>query len=170
MHRAEMWIPSPLGQLRLRADDHGLLEVSMGLTRQEAGAPPEHPILQHAAAELRAYFAGELRTFAVPLHMHGTEFQRQVWQALREIPYGTTTSYAELARRVGRPKAVRAVGAANGQNLIGIIVPCHRVIGADGSLTGYAGGMEAKRWLLQHEGALAQPTLFSARPHATPGA
>jgi methylated-DNA-[protein]-cysteine S-methyltransferase len=103
-------------------------------------------------AQLRAYFAGELRDFDVALELAGTAFQREVWQALREIPYGETISYGELAARVGRPGASRAVGLANGRNPIAIIVPCHRVIGADGSLTGFGGGLARKRWLLEHEG------------------
>jgi len=103
---------------------------------------------------LRAYFAGDLATLAgVEIELAGTPFQRRVWNALREIPAGATTSYGELARRLGAPKAVRAVGAANGANPLWLIVPCHRAVGADGSLTGYAGGIERKRWLLAHEGA-----------------
>src|SRR5262249_7022034 len=97
------------------------------------------------------FFAGELRTFDLPLGMHGTPFQKQVWQGLLTIPYGTTMSYAQLAARIGRPGASRAVGAANGKNPIGIIVPCHRVIGANGTLTGYGGGLDRKQWLLTHE-------------------
>jgi methylated-DNA-[protein]-cysteine S-methyltransferase len=110
------------------------------------------PGLFGLSAKVQAYFQGELGVLdSLSVTMGGTEFQRQVWRALREIPYGTRISYGELARRVGRPSAVRAVGAANGANPIGVIVPCHRVIGADGTLTGYAGGLERKRWLLQHE-------------------
>jgi methylated-DNA-[protein]-cysteine S-methyltransferase len=103
---------------------------------------------------IRNYFAGDLTAIdSLPTKTNGTPFQRQVWQALREIPLGTTISYGELARRIGRPKAVRAVGLANGSNPIGVIVPCHRVIGSNGSLTGYGGGLDRKRWLLEHEGA-----------------
>ncbi len=102
------------------------------------------------------YFAGALTAIDnLPVKTNGTPFQRQVWQALREIPLGTTISYGELAKRIGRPAAVRAVGLANGSNPVGVIVPCHRVIGSNGSLTGYGGGMERKRWLLEHEGASA---------------
>jgi methylated-DNA-[protein]-cysteine S-methyltransferase len=102
---------------------------------------------------LEAYFAGDLRApDALPTHTNGTDFQRAVWQALRTIPAGTTLSYGELARRLGKPQAMRAVGLANGANPIGIVVPCHRVIGANGTLTGYGGGIERKRWLLEHEG------------------
>ena len=103
-----------------------------------------------------SYFAGDLTAIdKLPTKTNGTEFQRQVWQALRDIPVGTTTSYGELAKRIGRPKAVRAVGLANGANPIGIVIPCHRVIGAGGKLTGYGGGLPRKRWLLAHEGAIA---------------
>jgi methylated-DNA-[protein]-cysteine S-methyltransferase len=102
-------------------------------------------------AQLDAYFAGELVAFDVPLAVHGTEFQKRVWDQLVQIPYGETISYSELARRLGDLKLVRAVGLANGRNPISIIVPCHRVIGADGSLVGYGGGLERKQWLLEHE-------------------
>jgi methylated-DNA-[protein]-cysteine S-methyltransferase len=103
---------------------------------------------------IRSYFAGDLTAIDnLPVKTNGTPFQRQVWQALREIPLGTTISYGQLASRIGRPTAVRAVGLANGSNPVGVIVPCHRVIGSNGSLTGYGGGMERKRWLLEHEGA-----------------
>jgi methylated-DNA-[protein]-cysteine S-methyltransferase len=103
--------------------------------------------------KMRRYFAGDLSAIDdLRVETAGTDFQRQVWRALREIPAGTTVSYAQLAQRIGRPAAVRAVGMANGANPVGIVVPCHRVIGTDGSLTGYGGGMERKRWLLEHEG------------------
>jgi methylated-DNA-[protein]-cysteine S-methyltransferase len=111
---------------------------------------------------IRRYFAGEVGAIDdLPVQTAGTVFQREVWRALREIPCGTTISYAELAERIGRPTAVRAVGLANGANPVGVIVPCHRVIGANGSLTGYGGGMERKRWLLEHEGKSAR---FELRP------
>ena len=124
-------------------------------------------MLRETARQLSAYFDGSLRVFSVPLAFEGTPFQRSVWQALLTIPYGETRTYGEIARQIGNPAAVRAVGAANGRNPISIIVPCHRVIGADGSLTGYGGGVEAKRWLLGHEsgrpesGRPAQAELFS---------
>jgi len=104
-----------------------------------------------AREQLLAYFAGSLQAFDLPLNPVGTDFQKQVWDALTKIPFGETVSYQTIANAINKPKAVRAVGAANGKNPIGIIVPCHRVIGANGSLTGYAGGLERKRWLLQHE-------------------
>src|SRR5690625_884241 len=104
-----------------------------------------------AREQLAAYFDNRLQVFNLPLKPAGTEFQRRVWEALRDIPYGQTESYGALARRIGRPRAARAVGMANGRNPISIIIPCHRVMGADGSLTGYGGGIDRKRWLLEHE-------------------
>ena len=111
------------------------------------------------ADAIGSYFAGELAAIdRLPVQTGGTPFQREVWRALREIPCGTTVSYAELAERIGRPTAVRAVGLANGSNPIGVVVPCHRVIGANGSLTGYGGGIERKRWLLEHEACIQKST------------
>lgn len=159
---------SPVGGLLLAADDAGLTEIqfephrrpapaSGGSPRPTDGASAAARTIAEARAQLTAYFAGELDTFALPLAAHGTPFQERVWAALRDIPFGETISYAELARRVGEPRAVRAVGGANGRNPLPVVVPCHRVIGADGSLTGFGGGMERKRWLLDHEGALREP-------------
>jgi methylated-DNA-[protein]-cysteine S-methyltransferase len=159
-----MTTPSPIGAILLTADGERLTglyldepeprsmasSVEVGVDAAEI-EDPEHRTLAQAARQLSEYFAGERRDFALPLHFDGTPFQRQVWKALTEIPYGETWSYADLARRIGNPKACRAVGLANGSNPISIIVPCHRVIGADGSLTGYGGGIERKRWLLAHE-------------------
>jgi len=146
-------MPSPVGPLVLCAGARGLAAVHLVGT----GAPPAgpegdaSPLLLAARRELEEYFAGTRRRFDVPLDAGGTTFQREVWAALREIPYGETWSYRRVAVALGRPTATRAVGAANGQNPVAIIVPCHRVIGADGSLTGYAGGLAIKRWLLAHE-------------------
>lgn len=166
-------LTTPIGEFVLVADDDGRLratewtdheaELRRCLRRQfgEHGyalTPAANPAGLTAA--MRAYFAGRLSAIDdLPVAEFGTAFQRAVWQALRKIPCGTTISYGELARRIGRPAAVRAVGLANGANPIGIVVPCHRVIGADGSLTGYGGGLERKRWLLAHEGAAAAPEL-----------
>lgn len=116
-----------------------------------------HDVLQ---TELADYFAGRLKTFRTPLHMVGTDFQKQVWQVLQTIPYGATLSYKEEARQLGNLKAVRAVAAANGQNKISIVIPCHRVIGSDGKLTGYAGGVARKRFLLDLESGMEQGDLF----------
>ena len=112
---------------------------------------PDHPVLRATAEQLDQYFSGGRRAFDLPLEFRGTEFQRRVWSALLDIPWGETRSYLDVARTLGNPAAVRAVGAANGRNPISIIAPCHRVIGASGDLTGFGGGMEAKAWLLAHE-------------------
>lgn len=150
-------LSTPLGELRLDADDDGLCGVYFAEHRHPpppaaALASPRHPILALARAELADYFAGRRRAFTVPLAPRGSEFQRRVWAELRAIPFGERRSYADLARAIGRPGASRAVGAANGRNPISIIVPCHRVIGSDGALRGYAGGEASKRWLLDFEG------------------
>lgn len=144
-------MPSPLGVLRLYAHADEL--VGVYLPDQDAPPAPHvaSPVLSRAAAQLVEYFAGERRTFDIPIAPRGTGFQALVWRALTAIPYGETRSYGALARAIGRPAASRAVGAANGKNPISIIVPCHRVIASSGELTGYAGGLAAKRWLLEHE-------------------
>jgi len=161
-------VPSPVGPLRLVATDRALVGVwfehHVAPREQPASPSPDHPVLQQAAEELRAWFAGERRTFSVPTEAEGTEFQRAVWAALAEIPFGEQRSYTDIAVRVGRPGAVRAVGSANARNPLSIVVPCHRVTGRDGSLTGYAGGVDAKAWLLAHEGSSFAgdgPRLFS---------
>ena len=146
---------SPVGPLLLAGDSNALRLVSFESSKH--AAPPRPDWNQNGAAfaevirQLQAYFRGELEEFDVPLAMEGTEFQIRVWNALRTIPYGETISYAQLARRIGNPKAVRAVGLANGSNPIPIIVPCHRVIGSDGSLTGFGGGLSTKKKLLELE-------------------
>ncbi len=156
-------LPSPVGELLLAANDTGLTHA---LFPRPDGSHPIDPSWQRddgrqgRASELLAlardqfaeYFAGTRRAFDIPLAMSGTPFQRGVWQRLSDIPYGTTIAYGELARRIDNPRAVRAVGLANGRNPVSIIVPCHRVIGANGSLTGYGGGLDRKRWLLALEG------------------
>lgn len=157
-----MWIDSPVGRLRLVGSDAGLAgvlwekqdpaESGFTLDREEL----RHPVLVQAAKELREYFAGARREFSVRLDFTGTEFQNKVWRALRSIPFGETRSYGELAAQIGAPKASRAVGAANGRNPIPIILPCHRVIGSSGSLTGFGGGLPMKKQLLAHENARDQ--------------
>ncbi len=135
------------------ADDNGRLEGMMA-RRWPGGLPFESEDASGIAAALDAYFRGDFQAIGdVPAKPAGTPFQTAVWSALRSIPLGETVSYGELARRVGRPRAVRAVGAANGRNPVSVVLPCHRVIGADGSLTGYGGGLARKAWLLEHEGA-----------------
>jgi methylated-DNA-[protein]-cysteine S-methyltransferase len=140
--------PSPVGDLLLRADGDGRLTDLY--TRHDGATPTEWPFPE-ITDQLDAYFAGERQDFELELAPHGTEFQKRVWDQLVRIPFGETISYSELARRLGDPKLVRAVGLANGRNPISIIIPCHRVIGADGSLVGYGGGLERKKWLLEHE-------------------
>lgn len=148
-------LDTPIGPLLLVADEHGLTYI--GLPWRGVAQKP-HDDWRHAPVKLRAasrqfddYFAGTRRAFELSLHPHGTPFQLEVWGALLAIPYGETASYAQIAQRIGRPNAVRAVGAANGANPLSIVVPCHRVIGSDGDLVGYGGGLPAKRWLLAHE-------------------
>jgi len=152
MHHAT--IPSPIGPLRLSATDQGLCRIVLPGERGACvygGKPQAHPVLSEAQSQLDLYFSGHLRNFTLPLTPQGTPFQLRVWQALGEIPYGETISYAQLATNIGRPKAVRAVGGANGRNPLPIIRPCHRVIGSDGGLTGFSGGLPSKRYLLRLE-------------------
>ena len=155
---------SPLGPLQLISDGVALTGLFMNEHKNGPGMGEDwvrddtHALLTEARQQIIAYFGGERKTFDLPLAPGGTAFQRRVWDALGTIPYGTTISYGELARRIGDPKASRAVGLANGSNPISIIVPCHRVIGANGKLTGYGGGIERKKALLALE-ATAEPTL-----------
>jgi methylated-DNA-[protein]-cysteine S-methyltransferase len=159
---------SPIGELTLTMVDGELTGVYMHNQRHAPQGSREwqreDEPFEQVVAQLNAYFAGELVDFDVPLAMHGTDFQRRVWEGLLGIPYGETISYGELARRVDRPKASRAVGLANGRNPLAIIVPCHRVIGADGSLTGYGGGLDRKVWLLEHEAGASTSRLFQSSP------
>lgn len=145
-------LPSPLGPLTVVADD-GLL-AGLYLPDHRRRPPldlPPGPPPTGLVEQLEEWFAGERQAFDVPVRVEGTPFQQEVWGALRTIPYGETWSYARLAAAIGRPRAVRAVGLANGRNPVSIVVPCHRVVGARGALTGYAGGLPAKEWLLSHE-------------------
>jgi methylated-DNA-[protein]-cysteine S-methyltransferase len=154
-------VDSPVGRLTLVATDQGLAAIlwekdSPRRVRLAIEAEEEaHPVLVEAERQLREYFAGRRKVFAVTLDVSGTAFQRKVWTALLTIPFGETRSYAEIARQIGHPRAVRAVGAANGRNPVSIIAPCHRVIGSTGKLTGFAGGLEVKAHLLALEGAAA---------------
>jgi methylated-DNA-[protein]-cysteine S-methyltransferase len=152
-------IDSPYGPLTLVATDGVLCGLYMVGQRQRPpeenfGEPDDTPFGE-VTAQLRAYFAGDLKDFDLPLHLDGTPFQRTVWEQLQKIPYGEIRSYGELADALGNPKASRAVGLANGKNPIGIIVPCHRVVGANGSLTGYGGGLDRKKRLLDFESGAA---------------
>ncbi len=152
-------IESPVGPLLIAGNDAGLQLIEFHaprhpMARGDGWREGDHAVLRQAQAQLAEYFAGQRRDFDLPLAPQGTEFQREVWWELANIPFGGTISYAELALRVGRPTATRAVGAANGRNPLPIVLPCHRVIGADGSLTGFGGGLPTKQFLLQLEGAL----------------
>jgi methylated-DNA-[protein]-cysteine S-methyltransferase len=147
--------------LRLVANDFGLRAIHFDLSRPPSGVHPGiNPISAEAGRQLRAYFAGRLREFDLPLDLQGTAFQLSVWRELERIPYGETRSYSQIAAAIGAPQSVRAVGAANGANPIPIVVPCHRVIGAGGKLVGYGGGLPLKKRLLELEGALALPLAY----------
>lgn len=169
MSNLQLTIESPVGPLLLTATEDGLTgvwfrehrhgpETSGGSLYAAASTGRAAQTLRSAAQQLDEYFNGRRRQFSLPLAASGSDFQLRVWHALSSIPFGTAISYAQLAERVGNPKAVRAVGGANARNPLSIVVPCHRVIGAGGALTGFGGGVDRKRWLLEHEGAL-QPAL-----------
>lgn len=148
------YVPAPFGQLLVAKDGDAVVEIHFR-PREIAGRRDDDAIAD-IAAQLHEYFRGERRAFDLALAPRGTEFQQDVWHALQRIPYGETRAYADVAREIGRPAAVRAVGAANGANPIPIVIPCHRVVGSNGSLTGFGGGIETKRWLL----SLESPALF----------
>ncbi len=156
-------IQTPLGPIAIHADDNAVNVVSF--VKDDAKADEKesrHPLIQQCTAQLNEYFAGTRKAFDLPLQQNGSAFQQKVWQQLLKIDYGKTISYMGLSKCIGDIKAIRAVGTTNGKNQIAIIVPCHRVIGSDGSLTGYAGELWRKKWLLEHEGKLANgvQTLF----------
>ena len=156
---------SPVGPILLLSDGRALTGLYIGAEHRNAPATaagtPTDELLERARAELARYFAGEDVVFSIPLAPRGTAFQRDVWRALLTIPRGETRSYHDVAEAIGRPRAVRAVGQANARNPISIFVPCHRVIGRDGSLTGYGGGLDVKRWLLDHEARLCAAAVSS---------
>ncbi len=172
---AALVTPSPLGDLTLVASTDGLRavlwekddprRVPLGPTVRGHG----HPVLEEAAREIAEYWAGHRTRFTVTLDPNGTPFQLEVWRVLSSIPYGGTASYGEIATMIGRPNAARAVGAANGRNPLSIIVPCHRVVGADGALTGFAGGIDAKRNLLDHEREVLRVLRTATPAGAVPG-
>ncbi|QDK79394.1 methylated-DNA--[protein]-cysteine S-methyltransferase [Spirosoma sp. KCTC 42546] len=158
---------SPLGLVRVSGDEKGVAVISctdssvQEITPEIQSISPLVEPVQAAVQQLKDYFAGSRQTFDFPLNPSGTTFQQTVWQALLDVPFGTTQSYLALSRRIGDEKAIRAVAAANGRNPLWIVVPCHRIIGSDGSLTGYAGGLWRKQWLLEHEGAFAKSSQLS---------
>jgi methylated-DNA-[protein]-cysteine S-methyltransferase len=169
VHFDEM--PTPIGRLRLVADADGLREVWFESGRHQRVPSPSWvrsaDALAFAREQLAEYFAGTRQQFELRLNPQGTPFQRAVWQELARIPYGATISYGELARRIGQPQAVRAVGAANGRNPLPIVLPCHRVIGSNGDLTGFGGGLPTKRFLLALEDEVARGDLFGALAHGS---
>lgn len=170
-------VGSPLGTIIVAGDGEGLRKIDFQVGRfGEVRIPgeweddPGFPLLRRAADQLAAYFAGRRTRFSLPLAPQGTPFQRRVWEELLRIPYGETISYTELARRSGRPRAIRAAGAANGRNPLSIVVPCHRVVGKSGDLTDYGGGLDKKRALLELEGGLHPRHLRRRVPRVHPGA
>jgi methylated-DNA-[protein]-cysteine S-methyltransferase len=152
------YIKTPLGITKIMGDENGISVISVS---DEGDISEQIPaVLQEAVSQLMAYFEGKRTTFDFKLNPKGTEFQQKVWNGLLEIPFGKTMSYLELSKKLGDVKAIRAVASANGKNPLWIVVPCHRVIGTDGSLTGYAGGLWRKKWLLEHENPTTQQSLF----------
>ena len=155
----ESYIETPLGVAKLEGDAMGLSSITV-LDTDEKITEIVPEVLEDAAYQLQEYFEGKRKSFSLTLNPQGTDFQKKVWLALQEIPYGKTVSYLALSKTLGDVKAIRAVAAANGKNPLWIVVPCHRVIGSDGSLVGYAGGLHRKKWLLDHESPVKQQSLF----------
>jgi len=154
------FVETPIGSILVAGDDDAIHEIHFAGRKPQDDWTRNDGALKYATAQLEAYFDGKRQTFDFPLAPRGTTFQLDVWGALQRIPFGETTTYASLAETIGRPRAVRAVGAANGANPIPIVIPCHRVIGSSGSLTGFGGGLDTKRWLLDHEARIAGRRLF----------
>jgi methylated-DNA-[protein]-cysteine S-methyltransferase len=156
------YYPSPIGTIHLQADEDYLLVTSFMVDESSENTTNPSPILQSTIEQLDAYFKGTLKAFDLPLKPQGTSFQQTVWKELLHIPYGQAITYLQLAKRLGNVKVIRAAASANGKNPMAIIIPCHRVIGADGKLTGYAGGLHRKQWLLEHEAKYSgQASLFN---------
>ncbi len=151
-------IKTPLGFAKFIGDENGLASISVLDDEKPTPIIPE--VLEDAVYQLQEYFEGSRKAFQLSLNPHGTDFQKKVWDALLNIPYGKTASYLELSKKLGDVKAIRAVAAANGKNPLWIVVPCHRVIGSNGDLVGYAGGLHRKKWLLEHESPVKQQSLF----------
>ncbi|HEY0059382.1 MAG TPA: methylated-DNA--[protein]-cysteine S-methyltransferase [Flavisolibacter sp.] len=154
MEKYTLLYDSPLGILRLSSSDNALCSLTFNNSSDLLEVTEGHPLLREAANQLTAYFSGTRKVFDLPLEQEGTLFQQQVWQLLQAIPYGKTISYLALAKAYGDVKAIRAIASANGRNHLPVIIPCHRVIGTDQSLTGYSGGLGRKKWLLEHEARL----------------
>ncbi|MBQ4822040.1 methylated-DNA--[protein]-cysteine S-methyltransferase [Aquimarina sp. MMG016] len=154
------YIETPLGIASISGDEDGITSVSVTKESSEKPSTKIPVILQDGALQLQEYFQGNRTDFDLKLNPAGTDFQKKVWDELLNIPFGKTTTYLDMAKRLGDPKCIRAAASANGKNPLWIIVPCHRVIGSDGSLTGYAGGLWRKKWLLDHENPVKQQSLF----------
>jgi methylated-DNA-[protein]-cysteine S-methyltransferase len=152
------YIQTPIGIAEIKGDENGLASVSVLDTNKPIGTVPD--VLESAAKQFQEYFEGTRTEFDLKLNPEGTDFQKKVWEALQEIPFGKTISYLDLSKQLGDVKAIRAVASANGKNPLWIVVPCHRVIGTNGDLTGYAGGLHRKKWLLEHESPVKQTALF----------
>jgi methylated-DNA-[protein]-cysteine S-methyltransferase len=152
------YIQTPIGIAELKGDENGLASVSVLDKNKPIGTIPS--VLESAAKQFQEYFEGTRTEFDLKLNPEGTDFQKKVWEALQEIPFGKTISYLDLSKQLGDVKAIRAVASANGKNPLWIVVPCHRVIGTNGDLTGYAGGLHRKKWLLEHESPVKQTALF----------
>jgi methylated-DNA-[protein]-cysteine S-methyltransferase len=152
------YIKTPLGIAKIEGDEDGISVISINTEEKVTSKVPK--VLQEAVTQLNDYFLGKRKDFTFKLNPKGTEFQQKVWQELLNIPYGKTINYLDLAKKLGDPKVIRAAASANGKNPIWIVIPCHRVIGTDGSLTGYAGGLWRKKWLLEHENPTNQQSLF----------
>jgi len=155
----ECIVKSPLGYTKISGDENGISSISI-LDSEETETDIIPEVLQDCVYQLQEYFEGSRKHFDLQLNPNGTSFQKKVWEQLQTIPYGKSLSYLELSKQLGDEKAIRAVANANGKNPLWIVVPCHRVIGSDGSLTGYAGGLHRKQWLLEHESPYKQQTLF----------
>jgi methylated-DNA-[protein]-cysteine S-methyltransferase len=164
-------VSTPIGDVAVWGEDQTVMGLGFAdsprTVRVDAAWPRDDGAFPRTAEQLRAYFGGQLTRFDLTLETGGTPFQRRLWAALQEIPYGETVTYAALAVELGEPRAVRAVGAANGRNPVSIVIPCHRVLGSDGQLTGYGGGLPRKRWLLAHERAYATPFFPDRTPEGT---
>ncbi len=153
------FIRTPLGVAKLEGDENGLQTITV-LNGEEEITKVIPEVLEDSVYQLKEYFEGQRKDFTLELNPQGTDFQKRVWKALLNIPFGKTTSYLALSKTLGDVKAIRAVAGANGKNPLWIVIPCHRVIGSDGSLTGYAGGLHRKKWLLEHESPVKQQSLF----------
>lgn len=157
MHK--VYIKSPLGALEIEGDTNGIVAITF-LDKEVIPAVVIPEVLQEAVNQLNEYFEKKRTVFELKLNPKGTDFQTKVWETLQKISFGKTASYLEMAKTLGDPKVIRAAASANGKNPIAIVIPCHRVIGSDGSLTGYAGGLYRKKWLLEHESPIRQGSLF----------